>query len=244
MTNWTLPKAAQLYKKTHACNRQALPEQAQFCEKNTLLQQAGFAGAGAASRKNTRLLQTPFAGAARPCWKIFALHQGPPCRKAEGGASPALLQRLLISCRKAFLPSQAGKSVISTFEHAALSRGCGGIAFAPAAPGVSAAEKKGPASQRHVGPSERFMRQNSKTELLFSADTPALPSFFHAAGGYNVRPCAQHVGHYHLPGLHRGLQPHLVQKADGLKQQALGDRRAGLYRAGAGEGRLPPLRCW
>lgn len=144
MTNWTLPKAAQLYKKTHACNRQALPEQAQFCEKNTLLQQAGFAGAGAASRKNTRLLQTPFAGAARPCWKIFALHQGPPCRKAEGGASPALLQRLLISCRKAFLPSQAGKSVISTFEHAALSRGCGGIAFAPAAPEYQLQKRRAP----------------------------------------------------------------------------------------------------
>lgn len=172
-----------------------------------------------------------------------------PCIRARPAArqKAALLLRCCKGCSspaaKHFcLPKQvkASSALLSTPPSHGLRRHC----FCPRGPGVSAAEKKGPASQRHVGPSERFMRQNSKTELLFSADTPALPSFFHAAGGYNVRPCAQHVGHYHLPGLHRGLQPHLVQKADGLKQQALGDRRAGLYRAGAGEGRLPPLRCW
>jgi hypothetical protein len=85
MANLTLPKAARLREKTLACNRQTLPEQARPCEKK-------------ASSCNRQTLPEQ----ARPCWKIFALHHSPPCRKTEGGASPAPLPRLLISCRKAF----------------------------------------------------------------------------------------------------------------------------------------------
>ena len=94
MANLTLPKAARLREKTLACNRQTLPEQARPCEKK-------------ASSCNRQTLPEQ----ARPCWKIFALHHSPPCRKTEGGASPAPLPRLLISCRKAFfafLPSLDG----------------------------------------------------------------------------------------------------------------------------------------
>lgn len=64
--------------------------------KNTRLLLADFSKAGTVLRKKCLPATDRLAGGqAQPCWKIFALHQGPLCRKAEGGASPALLSRPL-----------------------------------------------------------------------------------------------------------------------------------------------------
>ena len=57
-----------------------------------------------------------------------------PAARQKAALLPRRCQGCSFPAAKHFLPSQAGKSFISTFEQTALSQGCGGIAFAPAAP--------------------------------------------------------------------------------------------------------------
>lgn len=74
-----------------------------------------------------------------------------PAARQKAALLPRRYQGCSFPAAKHFLPSQAGKSFISTFEQTALSQGCGGIAFAPAAPEHQMQKRKAPQAIKACG---------------------------------------------------------------------------------------------
>lgn len=99
MTNWTLPKAAQLYEKTHACNRQTLPggrrsftKKAPTCSRQALPERAQLREKIPACCRHPLPEQRGLAGKFSPCIRAHPAARQKAAlllRCCQGCSSPA-----------------------------------------------------------------------------------------------------------------------------------------------------------